>query len=118
MNEDTHRQLLYGNAETLVLKTIEEGSLHGYAIRRKLYERSVQYFQLSFGRLYPLLAKLERQRLILGRQVRRGPVREVREYRITEKGRRELALQLLVWDRFAERMNRILHATTEKRPAV
>lgn len=52
--------MLHGNAETLVLALLAEDEQYGYQLRKELATRSHHYFQFAFGRLYPLLAAMER----------------------------------------------------------
>jgi PadR family transcriptional regulator, regulatory protein PadR len=70
------RELLHGNAETLVLSLLAEGDSHGYQLWKDLADRSNHYFQFSFGGLYPLLRNLEQRGFIRGRWVRVGETRQ------------------------------------------
>jgi PadR family transcriptional regulator PadR len=102
------REMLHGNAETLVLALLTEGERYGYQIRRELAERSRHYFQFAFGRLYPLLRDLEKHRLVTARWVKAGKSRQRRHYEITGKGRAELAERKRKWRQFCEAMNQLL----------
>lgn len=59
--------MLHGNAETLVLALLAEDEQYGYRMRKDLATRSHHYFQVAFGRLYPLLAAMERRGLVRAR---------------------------------------------------
>lgn len=97
MDADVHRQLLCGHVDMLVLHVLAEQPRHGYAIRKAIWNRSGGVLALSFGRLYPVLHKLERKKLIVGRDVKRGEVRVVRQYRLTRAGRAELNARRTAW---------------------
>jgi DNA-binding PadR family transcriptional regulator len=109
-NQD--RELLHGNAETLVLALLAEDECYGYQIRKDLAERSHHYFQFAFGRLYPLLRGLEQRGLVKARWVKAGKVRERRQYEITTKGRSELQERKRKWRQFSEAMELVLTSKT------
>jgi len=102
------REMLHGNAETLVLALIAKGEGYGYQIRKDLAARSHHCFQFSFGRLYPLLRSMEHRRLVTARWVKAGKVRERKQYTITTKGRAELRERKRRWEQFSAAMNRVL----------
>ncbi len=101
-------QLLYGNVETLVLKVLDEGSLHAYGIKKLLYIRTNGYLGLTEARLYPLLRQLENSHYISSKQVKSDTGRIVREYSITQAGRGDLSIQLNAWKIFVRKMNLVL----------
>lgn len=91
------------DAELVVLSVLDEGSLYGYAITKKVAVRSEGGFALPPGVLYPLMARLERDGLIASSwdEVRserseadEGPGRRRKWYRLTAKGRRRLAQRI------------------------
>lgn len=99
---DLDRKLLHGSLETLVLRLVAEKDCYGYQIRRELAERSHHYFQVAFGRLYPLLRDLQRRGLVTSHWEKAGKVRQRKHYAITAKGRAELADRTLRWRQFVE----------------
>jgi PadR family transcriptional regulator PadR len=102
------RQLLSGNAETLLLALLAEGEQYGYHMRQELAARSRHYFQFAFGRLYPLLTSLERRRLVRSRWVKPAGMRERKQYAITALGRTELRVRKQAWRQFSAAMARVL----------
>ncbi len=109
--KDLDRELLHGNAETLVLALLAEDECYGYQIRKDLALRSHHYFQVAFGRLYPLLRGLEHRGLAKARWVKAGRVRERRHYQITTKGLSELRERKRKWRQFSEAMELVLSST-------
>jgi PadR family transcriptional regulator PadR len=105
------RELLHGNAETLVLALLAEKGCHGYQLRQELALRSHHYFQFSFGRLYPLLRGLEQRGLVKSEWIKTGKLRERKHCAITAKGRAELAERLRKWQQFAAAMELVLSST-------
>ena len=54
-------ELLKGSLKTIVLKVLEEnGRMYGYEITRKVEEITEGKIKLTYGALYPLLHKLEK----------------------------------------------------------
>lgn len=108
MHEYMDRTLLHGNLETLVLAVLAKKEIHGYAIRWLLNDKSGGRIQASYGRIYPLLQKLQRTGLAKRRVVKAGETRTRGLYTITPHGRAELARRVFKWKQFARAMARIL----------
>ncbi|GAB6274120.1 MAG: PadR family transcriptional regulator [Peptococcaceae bacterium] len=71
--------------ELPILGLLEDGSLHGYELKRRL-ESIVGYFgRVSYGSLYPMLKKLE-ERGCVSKTMEERPGRRRVTYRITPKG--------------------------------
>jgi PadR family transcriptional regulator, regulatory protein PadR len=110
MNEGHTAELLHGNVAVLVLKVLSHGPRHAYGIKRELYEQTAGYLGLAEGRLYPLLQQLEKRGLVSGAAGVSHTGRRVREYRIRQAGRVELAAQLKAWELFVDKVNGVLKA--------
>jgi len=102
------RKMLHGNAETLMLALLAEAESYGYQMRKELATRSHDYFQFAFGRLYPLLAAMERRGLVRARWVKAGRSRERKHYAITAKGLTALRERKQKWRQFREAMDHVL----------
>jgi DNA-binding PadR family transcriptional regulator len=103
------RTMLHGNAETLVLALLAEKPQHGYQLRKELATRSHDYFQFAFGGLYPLLASMEKRRLVTSRIVEPGKHHERRIFTVTANGLAALRLRKQKWRQFSEAMDHILN---------
>jgi PadR family transcriptional regulator len=103
-----NHELLHGNAETLVLALLAEGEGYGYQIRKDLADRSEQYFQFAFGRLYPLLRGLEMRGLAKARWENRS-ARRRKQYVLTRKGLDALKERKAKWKEFSEAMDLVLN---------
>ena len=58
--------LLKGSLKTIVLKLLrDEGPMHGYAITRRVEELTEGKIRLSYGALYPVLHKLESEKVLV-----------------------------------------------------
>ncbi len=81
-----------GSAELLILALVEEEDLHGYEIGRQIELRSGGTLTFTLAALYATLYRLEARRWISGRWVEKAGQRRRRHYRITEAGRKVLAI--------------------------
>jgi PadR family transcriptional regulator PadR len=111
-------ELMKGNAVALILSVLSRESMHGYRIVKDLDQASEGYFAMREGTLYPHLHQLEKDELIEGFWETTTGGRERKCYRITEKGRRELAERLEEWRRFQEKVNRVLNPLPGTSPLV
>ena len=96
-----------GSSRLLVLKLLNEKSFYGYELIKTLKERSNDVFDMKEGTLYPILHKLENDKLIVSmNQEVSGRVRKV--YSITEKGIKVLAKEQEEWREFSLAVNQVL----------
>ncbi len=98
---------LKGQLELLVLATLRNGPLHGYAIIKDIRERSRGDLNVLEGTLYPALHRLEGLGLV-GSRWTTGAGRRRRLYELTRKGRGALAAQESEWRSFARTVDLIL----------
>lgn len=107
------RDTLRGHLEGMVLSALDRGEAHGFEVLRRLEELGCGSLTLKEGTLYPVLYRLEAAGLVKGEweddtEGRRGPRRRI--YRLTEKGRLDLARRREDWTHFVSVIGRILGA--------
>ena len=102
------RELIKGNADSLLLCLIGQQPMYGYQIIRELEGRSHGYFKFREGTLYPALHRLEKAGLIVGKWQTLPSGRQRRYYYITDKGHRLLAVKMSQWQDFLVAMNLII----------
>jgi len=93
--------MLKGHLDMIVLAALAGGPAHGYAVIQEIRRRSGGAFDLPEGTVYPVLHRLEQKGLLGSRWTRAESGRERRVYALTRSGRRALADQRAVWQRFA-----------------
>lgn len=89
--------LFTGTLDVLILRAVAAGPLHGYAIGRKLRDRSEGVLSVEEGALYPALHRLEGQGLL---EASWGPSetgRRAKFYRLTKAGERHLEQRIRRW---------------------
>ena len=97
-----------GNTSLLILSLLQEQDMYGYQMIETLLLRSDNTFSLKAGTLYPLLHGLEKQGLVTAYEEAGGSARVRKYYRITAKGRGQLAEKTSQWHAFAAAVNRVL----------
>lgn len=102
------KTLLYGTLDTLILKTLSEGSLHGYGIARWLETRTDERIQVDESSLYPALYRMEKKGLLASEWGRSELDRRAKFYRLTPKGRKELQKRTSEWAHFADAVSTVL----------
>jgi transcriptional regulator len=101
-------ELLQGTLDLLVLKTLALGPAHGHTIAHAIAHRSDDVLQVEHGSLYPALHRLEDRGWIASFWGTSENNRRARYYRLTPKGRAQLAEQTSRWDAIVHAVNRIL----------
>jgi PadR family transcriptional regulator PadR len=104
-------ELLHGTLEALVLKTLAAGRRHGYSIARAIEEATEQVIDIEDGSLYPALYRMERKGWVDAEWGLSELGRRAKFYRITPRGRKQLAAQTDDWERFAAAISRVLLPT-------
>jgi DNA-binding PadR family transcriptional regulator len=97
-----------GSMAPVMLKRLGEREMDGYEIVQVGHQRTAGRFQWKEGSLYPCLHKLESDGLLKSAW-REGPTGKKRKYyRVTRKGRAELARRVEEWTGFAQTVNALL----------
>jgi PadR family transcriptional regulator len=100
--------MLHGTLDALILKTLSWGSRHGYGIARWIEETTDEAVTVEEGSLYPALYRMERRGWIEAEWGTSELGRKAKFYRITAKGRRQLASETQEWAKFAAAVSKIL----------
>ncbi|MDP4224438.1 MAG: PadR family transcriptional regulator [Bacteroidota bacterium] len=79
-------EFIKGSLKTIVLKVLkEDGPMHGYALTKRVEELTEGKIKLTYGNIYPLLHKLEKEKvLVTARDISTGRMRI--GYALTPKG--------------------------------
>lgn len=101
-------ELLQGTLDLLILQTLVLGPAHGHAIAKAIEFRSDDVLQVEQGSLYPALHRLLRRRWITAEDGTSENNRRAKFYRLTRKGRKQLAVETSKWDALAGAIARIL----------
>ena len=100
-------ELKKGTTPFLILSLLEVEPRHGYELSKLIESRSRGVVSIHAASLYPLLYRLEKQRLIEGRWVEKAGQRRRRFYRLTAEGKRQLEAQRRSWVEFARAIGHV-----------
>jgi transcriptional regulator len=100
--------ILQGTLDLLILRTLQAGSMHGWAIAERIEQISEDVLQVNQGSLYPALHRLEHRGWIAADWGVSELGRRARFYTLTNAGRRQLALEASEWERMTTAIGRVL----------
>jgi transcriptional regulator len=107
-------ELLQGTLDMLILRTLRFGPAHGHAIARHLQRTTDDVLQVEHGSLYPALHRLERRGLVSARwETGKDFNRELKFYRLTPAGRRQLSREESKWKRMSDAIARVMWPVEE-----
>ena len=100
--------VLQGTLDLLILRTLQWGAQHGHGIGQVIRVRSGELLQVEHGSLYPALHRLMKRNFISAEDGVSENNRKARFYRLTAKGRKQLALETTRWEKLARAIGRVL----------
>ena len=108
MKPPERMDLLQGTLDLLILRTLESGPRHGWAISERIQQISQEVLQVNQGSLYPALHRLDHQGWITAEWGVSELGRRARFYRLTAAGRKQLELESENWEKLAAAIGRVL----------
>jgi PadR family transcriptional regulator, regulatory protein PadR len=100
--------LLQGTLDMLILKIVALGPVHGYGISQRIRQISREVLNVQQGSLYPALHRLEKRGWLEAEWGESDKGREAKFYKLSAKGRKQLALEESSWARLAGAVTLIL----------
>ena len=97
-----------GTLDLLILKIVAAGPIHGYGIAQRLRQRSAALVQVQQGTLDPALHRLENRGWLAAEWRPSDTGRDAKFYKLTRKGRAQMAHEEAAWARLAEAVKSIL----------
>ncbi len=101
------RDLLRGVGPAAVLRLLEAGEKYGYELVQALDRQTDGVLAMGQSTLYPLLYNLEAKGLIAGRDDVAESGRPRKYYRLTDKGKRQLAADREQWQQLTLAMGKL-----------
>ena len=101
--------LLQGTLDLLILKVVALEPVHGYAIAQRIRQISKDVLQVQQGSLYPALHRLEKRGWLESAWRESENGRHAKFYKLSAKGRKQLAQEELTWQRLTGAIALILH---------
>jgi PadR family transcriptional regulator, regulatory protein PadR len=106
------RDLFPGALEMMVLRTLQQQPMHGYALVQHIKRSSRDLLQIEEGSLYPALQRMLKAGWVKARWGQSGTGRRVRTYELTTAGSRRLREEMSRFERMLEGIQLVL--ATEK----
>jgi len=114
---EINKDLTAASSTPIVLGILAEEDSYGYAILQRVRELSGGRMEWTDGMLYPVLHRLERLRLVEARWEVAENGRRRKYYRITSRGRDQLAEERRQWQAVDATLRGIWHALAVRLPA-
>ena len=113
--EQQRAKLLQGTLDMLILRTLLYGAAHGHEIGKHIQRTTNDFLQMQHGSLYPALHRLEKRGWVVSKwEMAPDRNREFKYYRLTEKGRQQLAVEESQWKQMTEAVARVMWPVTEE----
>jgi PadR family transcriptional regulator, regulatory protein PadR len=91
------KALIAASTKPLILGILKGGENYGYQIIQRVKELSGGKIEWADGMLYPVLHRLEKEKLVSTKWEISGENRMRKYYRLTEAGRKELESEIKQW---------------------
>ena len=101
--------VLQGTLALLVLKTLQQGPMHGWGITLHIQRVSNEVLRVEEGSLYPALHRMEQAGWISAEWGVSENNRRARYYRLTAAGRKQLAKEEQSWQEVTGAVSLVLN---------
>ena len=105
--------VLQGTLDMLILRTLVMGPAHGHTIAQVIENTSENALEVEQGSLYPALHRLEDRGWLVSEWGVSDNNRKAKFYRLTPRGRKELASATSRWRRMTRAIDLILGPNPE-----
>jgi transcriptional regulator len=105
-----------GTIDLLILKVVNPGPIHGYAIAQRIQQISREVLTVRQGSLYPALYRLENRGLLAAEWKASDTGRDAKYYQLTSKGRAQLQSETADWARLTEAISLVLETPEGEAP--
>jgi PadR family transcriptional regulator len=117
MPQEPRIDLLQGTLDVMVLRTLAAlGPTHGYGIARRIEQVSGEQILLNQGTIYASLVRLQQRGWIAAEWGTSDNNRKAKYYRLTKRGRAQLAADVAYWKRLTDVMGRVLAMPEGEKP--
>ena len=92
----------------LILRVLQPGPIHGYAIAQRIHTLSKELLQVEEGSLYPALQKMLLKGWVKAEWGISETNRKVRFYKLTAAGRKQLQSEIEDFDRILQGIRSVM----------
>src|SRR5687767_1791068 len=105
--------ILQGTLDVLVLRALNWGPMHGYAVARFIRDGSDGSFRILDGALYTSLHRMEERGWIESEWGISEKGKRAKFYKLTTEGTRALRAESANWDAYVSAVARVMSATPD-----
>ena len=105
------RGLFPGALEMMILQTLRQGEMHGYALAQLIKRTSDDLLQIEEGSLYPALQRMLKSGWVSAEWGVSSTSRRIRIYKITPEGRKQLEQQVSSFERMLDGISRVMRTS-------
>jgi PadR family transcriptional regulator PadR len=105
---DDRIELLQGTLDMLILRTLQWGPQHGYAISGTIRAQSSDVLRVETGSLYPALQRLSKRGWVTSEWRQTEANQRAKYYRLTPDGKRQLSREQARWGELVTAIGRIM----------
>ena len=105
-------ELLSGTLDLLVLRVLNGGPLHGFAIAERIHVLSKEVLSVEEGSLYPALYRMEEKGWIQAEWGQSENNRRAKFYSLTKAGRKQLEAEEATWTRTAQAIGWVIKSAS------
>ena len=111
---ESRADLLHGTLDMLILRTLQWGPQHGYAISQAIRAGSGDVLQVETGSLYPALHRLQRRGWLKSEWKQSENKQRTKVYSLTAKGKKQLAAEHDRWNKMTIAIAGLMNAKGSK----
>lgn len=100
--------LLHGTLDLLILQSLDQESMHGWAISKHIRQISNDVLEVNQGSLYPALYRLEKRDWISSKWGVSPSGRRAKFYLLLPAGRKQLAVEGEHWRAFSRAVDQVM----------
>ncbi|KPJ85991.1 MAG: PadR family transcriptional regulator [Gemmatimonas sp. SG8_17] len=108
---DHKGRLLQGTLDVLILKSLQDGPRHGYALSSWIRETTSGVLQIEDGALYTALHRMEKRKWLSSKWGLSETNRRVKTYSLTDDGREQLHSRSDSWNEYAAAVAKVLQSS-------
>ena len=110
---DARTELLHGTLDMLILRTLQWGPQHGYAIGQTIRAHSSDVLQVEAGSLYPALQRLAKRGWLTSKWGQTDANQRAKFYSITPEGKKQLLREASRWNQLVDAIGRVMSPATD-----
>src|ERR671931_673798 len=106
--QESRADLLHGTLDMLILRTLQWGPQHGYAIGQTIRAQSSDVLQVEAGSLYPALQRLAKKGWVTAKWGQTEANQRAKFYRLTDEGKKQLLREESRWAELVNAISRVM----------